>query len=107
MVSTQQLPKVRDVDLAFGSTVWLPVPEVIPKEFWHENQYSRFMDGWFFDGLTEKSLKNIILSDSLSSEEAGERVKQIMAILESWAPKHEHKIAGCAFLLSQFCTLKN
>ena len=76
MVSTQQLPKVRDVDLAFGSTVWLPVPEVIPKEFWHENQYSRFMDGWFFDGLTEKSLKNIILSDSLSSEEAGERGRE-------------------------------
>lgn len=94
--------KVQDVtglDLAFGGDMekLLPAWEEIPKEFRDgRTKWNRLVSTWFYRGL-----KNTTWSpkEGVDTQKALRHVKAIMA---SWTPKHEHKEAGCAYLLSEF-----
>lgn len=90
--------EVRDVDLAFGGDikVLLPPYEEIPDEFKHGNtEWNRVVAQWFFDGLSGDT--EFYAKEGIDSKKA---LRHIGAILRSFQPKHEHKEAGCAYLLS-------
>lgn len=95
------LPKtIPDVDLAFPSSVdtLLPKWDEIPKEFksFH-GEWVELVEKWFFYGLEGCEF---VVKDGISEEVA---LRHLSAIMRSFEPKHEHKIAGVAYLMSQWC----
>lgn len=92
------VPKVvSDVMLAFPADVvgLLPAEREIPEEFWRPNDWERFAMHWFMHGLTESA--EFYCKDGVDGATA---VRHLQAILGSYQPKHEHKIAGVAYLCS-------
>jgi hypothetical protein len=94
------IPKeVDDVTLAFPASVRHLMPEYkdIPKEFRnlnHRNKWGKMVSDWFFCGL-----KNLELTPKPGIDEK-KALRHIRAIIGSFEPKHEHKTAACAYLLS-------
>jgi hypothetical protein len=88
--------KVTDVELAFPARI----EHLIPK--WEDipEQYRKGQSAWghrlftdlFFHGL--KKLE-FVRKEDIDPDEA---FRHIRAILGSYAPKHEHKVAACAYL---------
>lgn len=77
----------------------LPPYEVIPPEFknWNnQTKWNRFISGIFFGGIDRKSIK-LIPKPDIDPQKAW---TVISTILGSFDPKHEHKEAGTAYLMS-------
>lgn len=94
-----QPQQVSDVLLAFPANVTgtlLPPIEVIPGEFrTHAHPLCQLASSLFFEGggITWNWNDGI---DGVSG------VRHLQAVLRSFEPKHEHKIAGVAYLLSRW-----
>ena len=92
--------KVSDAELAFGGDMnkLLPPMNYIPDEFKESNnKWVELVSGWFFSGLPEGM--------SFSKKEGVDpkmAINHVRAIMSSFAPKHQHKEAGCAYLMSEF-----
>lgn len=91
--------KVTDADLAFGGDMsdLLPSMSEIPENFKYENtEWNKIVADWFYYGL-----KNVkwYPKEGIDPKDA---VSHVQAILGSYEPKHEHKVAGVAYLLSEF-----
>jgi len=97
-----EIRSITDVDLAFSSTKYLPDWEDIPSEFRGTNRYTRLVSALFAgDDLPPYEMA---LKDGYTPE----LVRRLVAShLRSFAPKHEHKIAGIAYMLSCICELKD
>jgi len=97
--------KVDDVDMAFGGgpgamAKLLPPYSTVPAEFKNDRSpYCRLVSEWFFRGLEKKKLK---VKDGIDESAAWRHMKTIMG---SFEPKHEHKTAGVAYLMSQWFDL--
>lgn len=94
--------EVTDVDLTFGGGMekLLPPYEEIPEEFRSsKTEWNRIVSQWFFGGLPQGT--EFIPKEGIDSNKA---IRHIKTILHSFQPKHEHKEAGCAFLLSKWFT---
>lgn len=92
---------VSDIVLAFPAGVigtLLPPVEDIPKEFFKENKWTRLAD-LCFAGIPEHGRTTISTRDGVDVWLAA---RQVSACLRSFDPKHEHKVAGVAYLLSLF-----
>lgn len=90
--------EITDLDMAFGGKAMkiLPPYSSIPEDFKSDsNKFNRFVSGWFYKGLLSKprSVEGIDLNLALGN---------IKACLVDFQPKHEHKIAGSAYLASQW-----
>lgn len=95
---TQPKP-VSDVDLAFGGRIadLMPGYKELPEEFRCErDSFSRIVSEWFFSGLDTNVLK---AKDGIDKSAA---FRHLRAIMCSFEPSHEHKIAGVAWLMSQW-----
>ena len=57
-----------------------------------------FCSVWFFTGLDLVKWQ-LVPKDGIKTEQALQHVK---ACLQSWSPKHEDKILGCAVLMNTF-----
>lgn len=92
--------EVTDVDIVFGGkdlVALLPAYEDIPDEFkGRQSPWVRFMEDWFFRGIAKYDLTP---KDGVDERKA---IRHISAVMRSWAPAHEHKTAGVAYLLSQW-----
>lgn len=92
--------KTTSADLALGASnlaKFLPDFDDLPREFQREqNPWCRIVDSWFCSGVNVKSW---VAKQGIDKSEAIAHCKAIMA---SFEPSHEHKIAGVAFLLSQW-----
>lgn len=76
----------------------LPKWSDIPDEFTNMNSRNKFIhviNQWFFNGLPENTV--FIPKRGIEINKA---LRHVSAIMNSWEPKHEHKTAGCAYLLS-------
>lgn len=85
------------VDLAFGGDMekLLPKRKDIPKEYWeHYDGKQDVFTRWFYKGLPEDT--KFTPREGINSENT---LKHIRAIMASWEPKHEHKTAGCSYLI--------
>lgn len=90
---------VTGLDLAFGGDIekLMPAYRSLPESFQRERDpWSRLVHKWFFSGLDTSALKP---KDGINKAEA---LKHCQAIMASFTPKHEHKIAGVAWLMSQW-----
>jgi hypothetical protein len=89
---------VEDAELTFGGdmTKLLPDYKLVPDEFKnHHNQWHKLVDTRFFQGFSGD-----VTVDPKEGIDPNLAIRHIKAILRSWSPKHEHKTAGCAYLLS-------
>lgn len=88
--------EVDAVTVAFPAVVvgtLLPLEADIPKEFTnHRNPWCRFVEGLFFDGGRLPKPK-----DGIDDNAAG---NHLMAVLGSYEPSQQHKIAGAGYLAS-------
>lgn len=88
-----------DADIVFGGGIkeLMPAYSDIPEEFKsRSNKWTKVVSDWFYSGL-----KEVVWTpkEGIDKEDA---LRHIKAVMGSWEPKHEHKMAGCAFLLSEF-----
>lgn len=100
------IPEISDVDIAFGNIDHLPDYEEIPDEFKNFNDrygWPGFVSDWFFSGLKQEDLDRIEPKEGVDAKLA---LRAVSAILRSFLPKHEHKNAGAAYLMSEWFTLK-
>lgn len=91
--------KVHDAEIAFGGKMQslLPAMADIPEEFRKGNsKWNQVVSDWMFSGIKDCQWKP---KEGIDPNEA---IRHIKAIMVSFEPKHEHKEAGCAYLLSQF-----
>lgn len=91
--------EVTATELVYGGEVnkLLPKYEDIPDEFKDMNRrtkWNEFISSWFYDGVDHLEIER---KDGINHQKA---LYHIGAILASREPKHEHKMAGCAYLAS-------
>lgn len=89
-----------DVEVAFSTTRLLPKSADIPQSFWLGNVYTRLAEALAFGREVPEG--EVSLIEGLDEENL---VRCINAHLSSCSPKHEHKIAGVGFMISQMCTI--
>lgn len=93
--------KIKDVSYAFPADAldYMPKWEDIPDEFKDRSPWCDIPDMWVSTGLSSRFSFQPATID-------GEKVdafmawRQIDAIMRSFAPKHEHKVAAIAYLCS-------
>ena len=91
--------KVTEVELAFGGDIkqLIPCMEQIPDKFkTPEEKWNLVAADWLFGGLKGSKWTP---KDGINEKDA---LRHIRAVLVSHEPKHEHKMAGCAYLMDQF-----
>lgn len=90
--------EVDSLSAVFGGemAVLLPPMAIIPPEFkrWDGTKWNKFVSKWFFEGA---SMSELTPRNGIDPKDAIRHAKAIMA---SWEPKHEHKEAAVAWLLS-------
>jgi hypothetical protein len=96
------IPEVSDGDMIFGQNIPLPAWDSIPEEFkgCNATPFNEVVSTLFFEGGR--------VSDFLTPKEGVDVSKALRAIkccLGSFEPKHEHKEAGVAFMLSEWFDL--
>lgn len=92
---------VDDAEITFGGSINKLLPEYrsLPKEFRDGNAWSNEIDEWFFRGIPEGY--TMAAKDGIDLRKA---LRHLQALMRSWLPKHEHKVAGAAYLLSLWFT---
>lgn len=104
-ITSTQIRAISDLELAFGTTKLLPEWDAIPIEFKRvQNPYQVLLHSLFYHQPIPRG--QIALNPGFDDIDMAAVNKCIRAHLQSYAPKHEHKMAGTAFLLSQICTLE-
>jgi hypothetical protein len=105
---TQMLP-VPDLDRAsmvFGDIKHMPKFDTLPEEFRRERSlFCKSAESWFFRGAAPHANGINIEGVAFTAKpgvDAGKALRAIKSVLSSWEPKHEHKIAACGFMLSQW-----
>jgi len=99
------VPELSDIDIAFVNIKHMPKYSDVPEDFKsRRNPYVEFVGQWFYLGRTQEDMDRLVPKDGIDKSKALAAVK---AILGSFEPKHEHKEAGCAYLLSQWFELKS
>jgi hypothetical protein len=92
---------VDDATMAFPAQVvgtYLPKEEDIPEEFWNRgNEWTEIVDHWFAFGLNHEV--SFHAKEGVDGEKA---FRHCAAVMKSYEPKHEHKVAGVGYLLSEF-----
>ena len=95
-----KIPEISDLDFAFPSDAleWMPKKEDIPEQFWRgSTEWNKIVSTWFFRGLPGTS--DFIPKDGVDAKKA---LRAVKATMGSFAPKHEHKEAACAYMLSEW-----
>ena len=79
---------------------YLPKKTMIPDEFKHynpKNKWIKITEKWFFNGLPKET--EFICKEGLDVNKC---IRHIAACLRSFETKHEDKIAGVSYLMSQW-----
>lgn len=90
---------VSDLEIAFPASIekLMPKYEDIPKEFKRgDTKWNKIMSTWFFSGLKKFDPKP---KNGIDVKMA---IRHLKAILGSYEPKHEHKEAAVAYLMSKW-----
>ncbi len=96
--------QVSDVDLAFPAGVMklMPKHRELPEEFQYfgNNPWIRLASKWFGSGIPKEQQPT-----PKEGIDANLAWRHLGTIMGSWEPKHEHKIGGVAWLMSQWFEL--
>ena len=99
-LSPEQIDSITEPEVAFSTERLLPPWEAVPEDFRMGNVYTELATAIFYG--TELPKCTIILNEGVEAEKLN---KCIRAHLQSWGPKHEHKIAGVGLMIASACTL--
>ncbi len=91
-------PKPNGVDMAFPTYDTIPelLKEAKERRFLDGNTaYNRLFSNLFFNG------GKVIFKSGIDENKQHEIWLYVRAFMRSWAPKHEHKEAICAMLMSE------
>ena len=103
-VNAQALMDITDLELVFGTTKLLPDFEQVPDEFKIGNVYTRLLDCMFANMPIPAG--TVAFRPGFDDPETPKHlVRVIEAHLQSFEPKHQHKIAGLAYLVSLVCKI--
>lgn len=108
VAKTLEVPKIDALSVAFGDIKHMPKYADVPEDFKRSsNPFVRAVSSWFFSGA--KSAPNGLTIDGTTYTakpgiDAKDALHAIKAVLGSFEPKHEHKEAACAFMLSEWFT---
>ncbi len=97
---TIEVVDITDAEAAFPARVvghLLPLWEKIPEEFKGGNEWTEIVARWFFRGLPKGT--EFVAKEGIDSTKA---IRHVSACIGSFEPRHEHKEAGCGYLLSEF-----
>lgn len=100
-VTPVDLESITDVEAAFSTERLLPAWEDVPKEFRDGNIYTKLAEAIFYG--TTLPVCEIELNPGFTPEGLNRAVR---AHLQSFGPKHEHKIVGVGYLIAQVATLQ-
>lgn len=107
-ITQADIDATTDVDVAFTTTRCLPPEDIIPIEYWGHykgvsgNVYHWMADALFIGGPMPAG---DVTFNAGFKEEGEPLMKFLMAHMRSFAPRHEHKIAGIAFMIAQIVTV--
>lgn len=105
-MNTLSVPKLDQLSVAFGDIKHMPKYADVPERFKRSSDpYVSAVSSWFFSGA--KGAPNGLIIDGVTyTAKAGIDVKDalraIKAVLGSFEPRHEHKEAACAYMLSEW-----
>lgn len=99
-LTPEQISSITMPELAFSTERLLPAWEDIPEEFKRGNIYTELASAIFYGTPIPPS--TIELNEGVEGEALS---KCVRAHLQSFGPKHEHKIAGVGYMISCACTL--
>lgn len=93
-----KIPDVTKLDMAFGARAMeiMPAMKDIPKDFPNRRKWKEVMGHWFFCGI-----KNAKWTPKPGVDQ-GKALAAIRTVLGSFDPKHEHKEAAVAYMLSEW-----
>jgi len=93
------------VDELSGGDNYLPWRDVIPAQFFSDHNSARhIITQWFFHGMTEQ------IQESLASKvgiEPHAALRIIRYTMTSRTSEHNHKMAGCAYLLNAWFEIES
>lgn len=99
-VTPEDMASITDVEMAFSTERLLPAWDDIPAEFQDGNRYTELAEAIFHG--RELPDCQIELKDGFEPQSLNRAVR---AHLQSYGPKHQHKIAGVGLLIAQAATL--
>lgn len=102
-ITPDMLSATTDLEIAFGTTRLLPKIEDIPDEFKASNTYTKLVESLFFTGKPTDG--NVAFIPPFDDASAIHLARTVNAHLRSFEPKHEHKIAGVAYMISKVTQL--
>lgn len=91
---------VTDVDIAFAARGPELTPDYgnVPDELkQHGNTWVRFVEHWFFQGNPFEAFDVYGPKPGVDGDKA---IRHLKVVLGTFGTKHEHKIAGAAYLMS-------
>lgn len=90
--------RIDSIDGVFPTTIegFLPPMSEIPEEFKRSHtEWNKLFSRWFYSGLPKGT--EFVPREGINRDEA---IRHIRYCMKSFEPKHEHKEAGVAYLLS-------
>lgn len=94
-----QVPDISDAAIVFGDVKHLPAWNDIPEDFQRDRHpCCDLASKWFASGL-DPAAEGLVPKPGVDGKKA---LRAVGAVLRSFEPKHEHKIAGAGYLLSQW-----
>jgi hypothetical protein len=102
------IPDVSRADVAFGGIDHMPKFADLPEAFqrgWISEPHCKAISSWFFSGASRDGTSLVIKGEKFNPKPGVDAEKALLAIrtiMGSWAPKHEHKIAACGYMLSEW-----
>ena len=104
-LSRADLDSVSDVEAAFSTERFLPAWEDVPEDFRRGNLYTKIAEAIFYATSLPKA--QMAFMPGFSDPGAAAALNRcVRAHLQSWGPKHEHKIAGVGFMIAQACAFQ-
>lgn len=92
--------EISDVDFAFPAKAlgWIPKWEAIPEEFkdYTPRWSKQLVSDWFYSGVEDLHFY------AKPGVDAPKAFRFIQAVMRSFAPTHEHKMAALAYLLEDW-----
>lgn len=89
--------EVTALELSFGynNPKLMPTMEIVPKEF--QDGHTKWND--IFSQLFFKGGAGYVLTEKPGIDKV-KAITHLVALMRSWEPKHEHKEAACAWVMS-------
>ena len=101
----ESLNTITDAEIAFGTTKLLQPFEAVPDELIRGNDYTRLLEHLFSGRPVPEG--EVVFREGFDDTKAPELLNRVVTDhIRSFEPKHEYKIAGLGYLVSQACEVR-